>query len=236
MRTYWPQDGGPLYAETPLQLHDGQWLIEPWNAISSLLIVAPALYFIWRLWGNFRSNILLTLCIPLLVAGGLGSTLFHGLRLHGFFLAMDVLPTLLLFLLVTAYFWAEALRSWWAAVGMMLLSFGLMWVAHNYLPGGSLRVNVGYAIRGTMFFIPLIITLWKTQLRHGLLVAAALLAFGAALAFRLADKLVVDVLSMGSHFLWHACTGIGGFLIAEYIARQRADVGLSAATTTLQET
>jgi hypothetical protein len=217
---YSPLDGGQFYAETTSHLSPGQWLIEPWNAFSSLLIVAPAIYFLWQLRGRFRSNLFLTICIPLLVAGGMGSMLFHGLRIHPFFLSLDVLPTMLLFLLITAYFWAQALRSWVGAVAIMLVSFALMWVGYTYLPPG-LRINVGYALRGTLFFLPLMIVLIRTKFFQAGLVLGALAAFGAALAFRSTDKMVTDVLPMGTHFLWHAATGIGGFLIAEYLLRNQ---------------
>jgi hypothetical protein len=226
-RTYYPQDGGPFYAETPVHIEPGQWLIEPWNAFSSLLIVAPAIYFLWQLRGRYKANLFLTLCIPLLIAGGMGSTLFHGLRIHTFFLRMDVFPTMLLFLAITAYFWAKALRSWWAAVGIMLLSFGLMWLGYQYLPMG-MRVNVGYFLRGTLFFLPVMIVLLRTKFRHALWVFGSLAAFGAALGFRYADKLSTDVLPMGTHFLWHAATGLGGFLIAEYLLLSAKDARIHA--------
>jgi hypothetical protein len=217
-RTYYPKDGGPIYAETPVHLEPGQWLIEPWNALSSLLIVAPALYFLWMLRGRYKQNLFLVFCIPLLVAGGSGSTLFHGLRLHPFFLALDVWPTMLLFLLITAYFWAQALRSWIFAVGIMLLSFGLMWVFYNYVHFWN-RVNVGYFLRGTLFFLPVLVVLVRTRFREFWWMLGSLAAFGAALGFRYADKLMTSTFHQGSHFLWHACTGLGGFLIAEYLLR-----------------
>lgn len=229
IRTYFPKDGGPYYAETPLHLHPGQWLIEPWNAFSSLLIVAPAIYFLWRLRGRYASNLFLTLCIPLLVAGGTGSTLFHGLRIDRIFLHMDVFPTMLLFLLITAYFWAKALRSWAWAVGIMLLSFGLMYLGYRYLPGeGNLRVNVGYALRGTLFFLPLMVVMIRTHFHRAFWVFGSLMSFGAALAFRYADKMTTDFLPMGSHFLWHTATGVGGFMIAEYLLLTAEEAQASA--------
>ena len=235
IRTYFPTDHGPIYAETPLHLHDGQWLIEPWNAFSSLLIVAPALYFMWQLRGRYAANLFLTMCIPLLVAGGMGSTLFHGLRTHPFFLQLDVFPTMLLFLAITAYFWAQALHNWWWALAIMLLSFGLMWLGYQYLPMG-MRVNVGYFLRGTLFFLPLMIVLLRTRFRGAGWILGSLAAFGAALAFRYADKLTIDVFPMGSHFLWHSATGIGGFLIAEYLLKYAGSVKKQEASANVLET
>lgn len=206
-----------MYAETPIHLEPHQWLIEPWNAFSSLLIIAPAIYFLWMLRGRYRENIFLMFCIPLLIAGGTGSTLFHGLRIHRFFLSLDVWPTLLLFLLITAYFWAQALRSWWYALGIMLLSFAVMWVSYTYLPIGN-RVNVGYFLRGTLFFLPVLVVMIRTRFRQFGWILGALLAFVAALVFRSTDE-ATALLPMGTHFLWHAATGLGGFLIVEYLLR-----------------
>jgi hypothetical protein len=216
IRHWWPKDGGPIYAETPPDLAQGQWLIEPWNALSSLLIVAPAIYFLIKLRGHYRENLFLTFCIPLLIAGGLGSTLFHGFRTSSAMLYLDVLPTMLLFIAVSMYFWASVFDNWWAALGVMIFGFAATWMVYTYLPMG-LRINIGYGLRGMIFFIPLVIMLIRTEFRYWWIIVGAVLAFITALACRLTDKMVIDVLPMGSHFLWHSFTGIGGFLIAEYL-------------------
>ncbi|MFN8393887.1 MAG: hypothetical protein U0176_04365 [Bacteroidia bacterium] len=226
-----PTDGGPHYAETPTMIEFGQWLMEPWNAISSLLIVAPAIYFLWRLRGRFSENIILTACIPLLAAGGMGSTLFHGLRSSRFLLMLDVWPTMVLFLLITLYFWAKAYRNWWAAAATMVAGFALpFWVYTGFK--GSFAINLGYAVRGTLFFLPLVVLLFRTRFKGAGYVLFGLLAFGAALLFRTTDKQFTDILPMGTHFLWHSFTGIGGFLIAEYLLRTNA--ATASKTTILQ--
>lgn len=219
-----PTDGGPHYAETPTMIAVGQWLMEPWNAFSSLLIVAPAIYFLWQLRGRYRENIILTVCIPLLVAGGMGSTLFHGLRSSRFLLMLDVWPTMVLFLVITLYFWAKAFRNWWAAVATMAVGFALSWWVYTGFRG-SFAINLGYAVRGTLFFLPLVILLLRTRFKGAFFVLTGLVAFGAALLFRTTDKQFLDILPMGTHFLWHSFTGIGGFLIAEYLLRMEQGVG-----------
>jgi hypothetical protein len=228
--SWWPSDGGPIYAETPIHAQHVEGLVEPWNALSSLLIVAPAIYFLIRLRGNFKGNWILAVCIPLLVAGGLGSTLFHGLRSSSFFLQLDVWPTMLLFLVITAYFWAKALRNWWLAIGVMLAAFGLTLLLFR-LPlkiDNQTKVNIAYALRGTVFLLPLVVMLLQTKFKHAALVFGSLVAFCAALAFRTFDKEAVQWLPMGSHFLWHSFTGIGGFLIAEYLLKQNLQNSLNS--------
>lgn len=215
-RSFWPNDGGDLYAETPAHLHDGQWLIEPWNAFSSLMIVLPGLYFLYRLRGQLKQQALLALCAPILILGGLGSTFFHGFRSSPFFLIMDVFPTLAVFVMMITYIWYKVLRSWLLAILVLSLAFGVSYLAFTYLPAGT-QINVSYFIRGTAFFLPLLILLFRTQFTRSWLMFSGLASFVAALVFRYYDKAMVPVLPMGSHFLWHAFTGIGGILIAEYL-------------------
>lgn len=222
VRTYFPIDGGPIYAETPPQLHAGQWLIEPWNAISSLLIVLPGLFFLYRLRGYYRQEILLTACAVLLILGGLGSTLFHGLRVSRWFLSLDVLPTLLVFVLITLHLWVRAVGNWILAVVLVLTEFGLSAFVYTQLKG-SYAINLAYLIRGTAFFLPLVILLFRTRFRQSLLVLGGLLSFVLALWFRTADKDMTHLLEMGTHFLWHSATGIGGLMLAEYLFRVRAN-------------
>jgi hypothetical protein len=221
LRTYHPVDGGPIYAETPPHLHPGQWLIEPWNAVSSLLIVLPGLFFLYRLRGYYRQEVLLTACAVLLILGGMGSTLFHGLRVSRWFLSLDVLPTLLVFVLITLHLWVRAVGNWVLAVALVLAEFGLSAFVYTQLKG-SYAINLAYFIRGTAFFLPLVILLYRTRFRQSVLVLGGLLSFVLALWFRTADKDMTHILEMGTHFLWHSATGIGGLLLAEYLFRVRA--------------
>lgn len=219
-RTYFPLDGGATYAETPLHLHAGQWLIEPWNAFSSLLIVLPGIFFLYRLRGYYRQEVLLSACAILLILGGLGSTLFHGLRVSEWFLHMDVFPTLLVFVLITLHLWLRVLGKWWLAVLPVVLEFSLSYLVFKTIRPG-LAINLAYFIRGTTFFLPLLILLFRTRFRHAMLVIGGLVSFALALWFRTADKETTHILSMGSHFLWHIATGIGGLVLAEYLFRVR---------------
>lgn len=220
--TAWlPTDGGPIYAETPKVLLESQFLIEPWNALSSLLIIAPAIYFLFHLRGKYRSNWFLVLCIPLLILGGTGSTLFHAFRSSPYLLDLDVWPTALLFLAVSTYFWAKVLKSWWAALGIMALFFAATFAIFSYFPP-LLRMNSAYFLRGLAFFAPVVMVLVKTRFQGAKFIFGGLIAFALALTCRLIDLETTALLPMGTHFLWHAFTGLGGFLIAEYLLQMEA--------------
>ncbi|HSG67295.1 MAG TPA: hypothetical protein VK994_01215, partial [Bacteroidales bacterium] len=83
-------DGGPIYAETGA----GEGLlVEPWNALTSLLMLIPVIYWLIRLRNDMGSYRFMLYIIPLMALGGLGSALFHGFRASVFFLIMDVAPS-----------------------------------------------------------------------------------------------------------------------------------------------
>jgi hemolysin III len=217
VRMFMPVDGGPIYQETPLEL--SHWLVEPWNALSSLFIIMPGIYFFFKLRGQYSRHRLLTWCIPLLILGGLGSTFFHAFRTESIFLVMDVAPTALLFLIVSGYFWYRVIGNPWIAAGLIVVLMAIPFSFFFILPRGSLSINLSYAVRGTIFFLPLVLILARTHYKYALMIFSALVFFGLALLFRSVDKDVNTVLPMGSHFLWHVCTGVGGLLVAEYIYR-----------------
>jgi len=57
-----PKDGGPLYAETDMT----HFIAEPWNAISSLAIALPSVYWAFKLKWNIKQFGFIYFLIPLL--------------------------------------------------------------------------------------------------------------------------------------------------------------------------
>ncbi len=206
-------DGGPWYAETHIT---DNLIVEPWNAISSLAIAAPAVYFLWKIRNNPKQYGFLLAAIPFLLINGIGSTLFHGLRSSRIFLLMDFMPALILTLMITVYFWAKVLPKWWmgfvAVTPVFLLRFGII----DLIPGQG-GINMSYTISGIAFLLPVFLILRKYQFRKSLNIIISALCFGLAIYFRQADKEFTDYVAFGTHFLWHIFTGIGAFLLADYL-------------------
>src|SRR5688572_16196872 len=100
-------DGGGQYAETNLN----HFIVEPWNALSSLFFLIPAIYWGLKIRKNIRENSFIAFCVPLLTLGGLGSTFFHAFRSSPLLLWMDELPILILTLSVSAYLWQKIIRN-----------------------------------------------------------------------------------------------------------------------------
>ena len=206
-------DGGPWYAET--QITDNL-IVEPWNAFSSLAIAAPAIYFLWKIRKKPSQYGFLLAAIPFLFINGLGSTLFHGLRTSRFFLLMDFMPALILTLMITVYFWAKVLPKWWmgfiAVTPVFLLRFGVI----DFIPGQG-GINTSYIISGIAFLLPVLLILRKHQFRKVVNILAAAACFILAIYFRQIDKDFTHIIPFGTHFLWHIFTGIGAFLLADYL-------------------
>ncbi len=206
-------DGGPWYAETHIT---NNLIVEPWNAFSSLVIAAPAVYFLWKIRKQPLQYGFLLWCIPILFLNGIGSTLFHGLRSSRVFLVMDYMPALLLTLSITAYLWIKILPKWWMGilvmVGVFLARFGIFAVF-----SGQFAINMSYAIGGIAFLLPVVLILKRTGGDHIVQILLAIVCFILAIYFRGADKDFTHIVPFGTHFLWHIFTGIGAFLLADYL-------------------
>ncbi len=206
-------DGGPWYAETHIT---DNLIVEPWNALSSLAIAAPAVYFLWKIRKNPGQYRFLLLCIPFLLMNGIGSTLFHGLRTSRVFLLMDYMPALVLTLLITLYFWSKALPKWWmgfiAVTPVFLLRLGVI----DLIPGQG-GMNTSYTISGIAFLLPVFLILRKYQFKKTLEIVVGAICFILAIYFRQVDKDFAEYIPFGTHFLWHIFSGIGAFLLADYL-------------------
>lgn len=205
-------DGGPFYAETDLSI----LFSEPWNAISSLAIVLPAVYWAVRLKGNYRRYPFIFFCIPLLILGGMGSTLFHAFRNSEYLLMMDVLPTAILMFSVGVYFWLKIIPNWWGTAGIVIPGTILRYAIYEVY-SEEVAVNISYFIAGTIVFFPVIFYLVKTKFDKGGFIVLSVLFLILSLVFREMDFRVIHVLPMGSHFLWHIFSGFGAFFLAKYL-------------------
>ncbi|WP_286755996.1 ceramidase domain-containing protein [Roseivirga sp. UBA838] len=206
-------DGGPWYAETHIT---DSLIVEPWNAFSSLAIAAPAIYYLWKIRKNPLQYGFLLACIPLLFLNGLGSTLFHGLRSSRIFLLMDFMPALALTLVISIYFWIKALPKWWMGIIAVTPVF-LMRLGVIDLVPGQRGINTSYMISGIAFLLPVFLILRKYHFKKTAQIIISAICFVLAIYFRQVDKLFTDIIPFGTHFLWHIFSGIGAFLLADYL-------------------
>lgn len=201
---------GPLYCETPEAI-TGLFPVEPWNAISSGVIVlfgiASLILVVQR---SPRAWELYAAC-ALLILNGVGSILWHGLRTR-WALSLDVLPALA-FVLLISFVWAWRVAPLWqaAAVGAALL---LSPIVVRLLDLGS-RWPLRF---GVMALVIVAMALWlivrsaSASRSAALTGGAALLSAVAALTFRSIDAQACESVGMGSHFLWHIFLSAAAFL------------------------
>lgn len=204
-------DGGPLYTETDFS----HFIVEPFNSVSSLLVMIPSIYFLYKVRNNINDYHFLVYAVTLVMLGSIGSTLFHGLRSSRIYLMMDIVPIILLTLSLSIYFWLKLVK-WWV---MLLIIVPLL--ASRYFIFGNVpeptAINISYAISGLMVLLPWCILLYKQRFKYWIKLLIIVLSFGAALYFRSIDLQSGDVLPMGTHFLWHVFAAIGTWFLLEYL-------------------
>ncbi len=205
-------DGGPVYTETDFS----RFFVEPWNAFSSLLFLIPAIIWIIRLRGRYNTYRFLVCCLPWLMLGGLGSTLFHALRQYPFFLLMDIIPMAILTLSVCIYLWIKLLPHWWQVFFILFPFLLLRWIFFSALPPHT-AINLSYAITGLFMLLPIAILLVKTARTGFKPVSLAFLFLAVSLFLRETDAWGKTILPMGTHFLWHAFSSAGAWFLAEYL-------------------
>lgn len=209
-------DGGPIYMET----NPERFIVEPWNALSSLLMLIPALYWFLRVRHQVDHFRFLLFSVIMVALGGIGSALFHGFRASLFFLLLDVLPSATLTLSLSIYLWLKVLRKWWHIFFILVPAFGIRFLFWNGIPE-HMAINISYFITGTMIALPLLIILVKDHFAEWISVVLGIVSFALALIFRQLDTQPVAFLPMGTHFLWHVFSAVGAFFILKYIHHLR---------------
>ena len=217
-------DGGPRYKETPPD-PTAVPVAEPFNAVTASFFVLIVAFWFWRLWGRFGRFPFLTACMPILLAGGIGGTLYHAFRTQRVWFLMDVIPISVLGVAGAVYLTVRlgrALGPWKVlavAVGLIAVYLFVNGVLFRMVlrPGNpNLTVNLSYASLALILLLPLGVVLVRTRFRHGGWVATALASFAVAWFCRLVDGGTYDPLAMGTHWLWHTFGAITTLAITEY--------------------
>ncbi len=211
-------DNGPMYHE----FHAEQWIKEPWNAYSSLVFFIPVMYWIWRLKGEYKDNLMIVSLLPFLFLNGLGSTLFHAFRSSNILLFLDFMPAMIMNIIVGAYFWTKVWKKWYWGLISIIMFFILSFLIVSSLPSGnSYGPNIGYAMVGLAFFIPITIILIRTKFYKWHLILLTVISLGGALTCRILDYPTTNpfpnTLPQGTHFLWHIISSFAVFFLGYYV-------------------
>jgi hypothetical protein len=206
------------------EFHPNDWIVQPWNALSSFTFFIPVIYWLYTLRDKLKTYWVVTAMLPLLTLNGIGSTLFHWFSGGQVYLLLDVLPPLILILFLTVYFWRVATGSWVVGILAIALFAGLHYLNQVYttsnLPSLG-TVNVFYLINGSMVLVPLSIVLAKSSFKYWGYLVSAVALLGIALLFRWLDyprpNPLPDLLPQGTHFLWHIFSALAVFPLVRYV-------------------
>jgi hypothetical protein len=230
-------DGGPRYVETPPDpaAPGAPIPAEPWNTATAALFIVIAAAWLWKLRGRYRDYPFVASCMLILLAGGVGGTLFHGTRvpvhvggwsLPVFFL-LDVIPIQLLGLAGAVYMAFRYLgrnRLWllFPIIAFYAALNGLFFQALGPM-NKQLSINLSYASIAVIVLAPITLVLIRTRFRHGGWVAVGLLSFGIAWCFRLIDQYSAEHLTMGTHWLWHTFGALSTAAVVYYFFKIEGD-------------
>lgn len=215
-------DSGPFYVETPIEIQQLQpfpgWVAEPWNTVTASFFVVIVVAWVWRLRGRYQQFPFLCMAMPLLFVGGVGGTLYHGLRNWSGYFLMDVIPIYLLGLVVSLYLWLRLGPKIRYLFGMIAVLCLLQGLGHIALPT-HWAINLSYAGLAILILAPVLAVLVRTKFIHSGWVVSALTCFGLAWICRIADVWRPPLLPMGTHWLWHTFGAGTTWFLTEYLYR-----------------
>jgi hypothetical protein len=200
---------GPQYCETPIGAAAVSFPVEPFNTYSNLTIILFALVG-FAIVGRRapRSLDLYILCL-LLLATGIGSFFFHGLR-ERWALSLDVWSGVL-FLMALFFLWARRVMPLWQAV----VFFAAFFFVTRYFDEIDLIPYGRWAsiMPAVLLFGGYLIYRSAAFSKRGVILGCfAICSTLLALTFRTIDGAACDILPVGTHFLWHGFLSAGAFM------------------------
>lgn len=209
------RDSGPLYHE----FHAPGFIKEPWNALSSLFFLVPVVFWIWKLRGQYKNYLIITLLLPLLFLNGVGSTLYHAFRASETALLLDWMPASVMNLILAWYLWNKVLNrpvvSIFAVLAFYVLAIVSVFSLRPYFP--EMSTNIGYLFIGLSLLLPSIIYLFRISFYKWHLLLLTFVLLGIALVFRSLDHPTPnpwpEILPQGTHFLWHIVSAFAVFTL-----------------------
>jgi hypothetical protein len=210
-------DWGPRYTETPSgEPPFSLSVAEPWNTVSAALFIVLVLIWIGRVRGIFRQLPFFSCCLPILLVGGIGGTLFHATRASPIFFLLDIVPIYGLGLLVALFLWIRLGPRLSYLLGMVAC-LGLLQIWGQWQLPTQWAVNLSYGSLALIVLLPLGLLLVRSRFRHAQWIYASLSFFVLAWVCRITD--VLRPLPMGTHWLWHLFGAATTWTLGEYIYR-----------------
>lgn len=212
LQIQFPNDTGPIYQETIA----GRIPIEPFNTYSNLIFLAIIIYFISKIYKQPKKHVFLWIAIPIIFVSWIGGTIFHATRSHQVWLVMDWLPIMIVCLAGIFYFIGKIRKLWWQRILIFLGVFLITSLPRFMDLPNNYRISVGYTFTGIAVLTPFFWYAYLQRWKNARFLIIGLLTFAVAISFRTLDY-TLELLPMGTHWLWHICGGIAVFFLLYYI-------------------
>lgn len=204
---------GPVYCETMSATSDA-FPIEPMNTISNGVIVMFGLLSLYFVVKRAPRAIDLYVLAALMIATGIGSGVWHGLRDRTalFWEAQSGL----FFLFAFIFFWSRRLWSYLGAALFLLLFLGGVALSRTYWD----QTFFGIPLQRWVALAPVVIVAGIALIAQTYAYSRRAAAYGGAalglaivgLTFRTIDLSVCSEIPFGTHFLWHSFLSAAGFI------------------------
>jgi hemolysin III len=212
LQVQFPNDTGPLYQETIA----GRFPVEPFNTFSNLIFLVIIAYFVSKIYKEPKKHLFLWIALPIIFVSWIGGTIFHATRSHQVWLVMDWLPIMIVCLAGILYFIGKIRKQWWQRV-FIFLSILLLTSLPRFIDiPNNYRISVGYAFTGIAVLTPFFWYAYLQRWKNVRFLILGLLIFALAISFRTLDY-TLEILPMGTHWLWHLFGGIAVFFLLYYI-------------------
>ena len=176
---------------------------EPWNTATAALFVLIAVAWFFKLRGRLSAHPMLAVCLPILFAGGIGGTVYHGTRASPAWFLLDVVPIYVLGLLISIRMWFRV-RPTPLHLLVAVAMLGAMNLTHATPMPHQYAINLSYASLALLIMTPIVIVLFRTGFRHAGWVWSCIALFVVGWFCRIGEMWVPQRLPMGTHWLWHS--------------------------------
>ncbi len=198
----------------------GLWA-EPLNALSNLSFLIAA-FVAWRLLqrgaGGEGGHKFLVLLIATI---GIGSGLFHTYATV-WAKWLDVIPIFLFQLTFLCLYCRQVIR--WSALNCAM-------AVALFLMASIVALQFPLSLNGSAMYLPAISVLlllgsfhYLTNQNGRLSLLLGALVFCASLAFRTVDAAVCELLTIGTHFMWHLLNGVVLYLLVRALVVARSEL------------
>ena len=217
-----PNDFGPIYRETNMT----QFPVEPWNTASNLIFLFTFLYWAYQIRNNYKEYKLVATCLPILLIGWIGGTVYHATRSHDLWLYMDFLPIYILGFILAFHYWYKLTRNIKRIIMLTILPYlvcnGLI---RLFIESHNTKVSLGYFLIFTISASPVIryALEHRDRINYNLLYAS--ISFLIAITARIGDKsfpeTFLTIFPMGTHWVWHTIGGLTTFFMFKFVYEDR---------------